>query len=561
MIQVTIELKDNIDLENVELKAISRARISAAEKASLEKSQMLSLTDAENEAVQLAALKVRDKISEERYALLEEHYDAKNEAFISSTCLKNAKIGSVGIFTPFIRDTMLTKNEILEIAKNPEVCRIDLVQDDYYDYPEYYDDDDDDYWDFQNVNDTYRIVGGDAFINAGYTGSGIRVGVVEKYHPITSVMGNDKNNIVKVNDSETEHSHATMVCGIIKKFAPSCSIYTYALEGTQDEKVALEVIHYMIQNQKVHVINLSYGRVGVGTYNALARELDYTIRNTNVPIVVSAGNSTTNVTEVEIVNQNLTSYGLAANAITVGAVMSNGTDPDAPGAYELWYRSSYQETSPISKPDVCAPGKVKIYSYQDVGTSFAAPHVTGSVVQMMARNSAFAGQPQKLKAALLASATRKSCSFPGNIKNTLMSDFEGAGVFDAEFCYRLSKAGRATHFDVTSTAATKSQPLTHNVYCDYTTKPFRIACTWESAAMDTGAILNISDYDMKVYKNGVEVASSTAFSNSTASKGTNCEIVEIPIDKLQQYGGGYYEVSIYRSGDFYGDGTVRIGLA
>lgn len=109
LIQVTIELKDNIDLENVELKAISRARISAAEKASLEKSQMLSLTDAENEAVQLAALKVRDKISEERYALLEEHYDAKNEAFISSTCLKNAKIGSVGIFTPFIRDTMLTK--------------------------------------------------------------------------------------------------------------------------------------------------------------------------------------------------------------------------------------------------------------------------------------------------------------------------------------------------------------------------------------------------------------------------------------------------------------------
>ncbi len=145
LIQVTIELKDNIDLENVELKAISRARISAAEKASLEKSQMLSLTDAENEAVQLAALKVRDKISEERYALLEEHYNAKNEAFISSTCLKNAKIGSVGIFTPFIRDTVLTKNEILEIAKNPEVCRIDLVQDDYYDYPEYYDDDDDDY--------------------------------------------------------------------------------------------------------------------------------------------------------------------------------------------------------------------------------------------------------------------------------------------------------------------------------------------------------------------------------------------------------------------------------
>lgn len=558
VIRVTVELMDGIDLDNVELKAISRAKISTAEKASLNV-EVLSLTDAENRSIQSAALKVYDKISKERNAILEEYYSAKNEAFISSTCLKDAEIESVGLFTPFIRGVSLTKAEILEVAANPEVCRINIVEElplGYFDH----DDDPDNSWDYQDVDDTYKIVGGDAFINAGYTGSGIRVGLVELYHPNSSKMGSDGKNITLVNSGNTGY-HPTMVSGIIKKFAPSCSIYSYALGNSTGE--VLDVCENLIKNYSIHVINLSMGSCG-GTYTEYARRMDYIIRNTRVPIVVAAGNAETQEhpiedgeVEIEVINARINVLGMAGNAITVGNVITNGIDPDAPGAFKLSEFSCYDESSPINKPDICAPGYVRIYSYKGYGTSFAAPHVTGTVVQMMARNAAFVKQPQKLKAALLASATRNCGESMSDLSFDNGSDKVGAGVLDSEFCYRLSRAGRATHFDATSSSDT----FTQDVYCDYTTKPFRIACTWEIAASESGNAINVSDYDLKVFKNGVLVASSMALVNPTSKKSTNSEIIEIKTDILSKYGGGYYEVQISQYGSFNGYGTVRIGLA
>lgn len=58
IIQVTIELRDNIDLNDVEFKAVSRAKISLTE--------TLSLTDAENESVQLTAQALSMKLSKFR---------------------------------------------------------------------------------------------------------------------------------------------------------------------------------------------------------------------------------------------------------------------------------------------------------------------------------------------------------------------------------------------------------------------------------------------------------------------------------------------------------------
>lgn len=560
VIRVTIELMDDIDLDNVELKAISRAEISMAEKAYLN-AEALSLTDTENRSIQSAALKVYDKISKERNAILEEYYSAKNEAFISSTCLKDAEIGGVGLFTPFIQDVSLTKGEILNVAANPEVCRIYIVEEHHLGYFDH-----DDYsnrsWDYPSIDDTYKIVGGDAFINAGYTGSGIRVGLVELYHPNLSKMGSDGKNITLVNSGNTG-SHPTMTSGIIKKFAPSCSIYSYALGDTTTEKEALDACDYLIKNYSVDVINVSLGYRD-GTYTEYARRMDLTIRNTRVPIVVAAGNAKTQDSgggeeEIEkvILDGRINVLGIAGNAITVGNVITDGIDPDAPGAFKLAEDSCYKETSPINKPDICAPGYVRIYSYKDCGTSFAAPHVTGTVVQMMARNAAFVSQPQKVKAALLASATRNCGESMSDLSFDNGSDKVGAGVLDSEFCYRLSRAGRAAHFDATSSSDT----FTQDVYCDYTTKPFRIACTWEIAADKTGDALNVSDYDLRVFKNGVQVATSLSSVSPTSTKGTNSEIIEIKTDTLKKYGGGYYEVQISRYGSFYGTGTVRIGLA
>lgn len=554
IMQVTIELKDNINLNDVELKAVSRAKISSTEMAVLS-TDTLSLTDMENESVQLAALKVYDRISQERNSILKEYYKVKNEDFISSTCIKDAEIGSVGLFIPFIRDVSLTKAEILEIAARPEVCRIDIAEElnpCSFDEDEYLDST----LDCQDVNDTYKIVGGDAFINAGYTGSGIRVGQIEWYHPDKSKMGSDGNNIKLINDEISVGYHPTMVSGIIKKFAPSCSIYSYALDADPTEGDVISACEKVINDYNVHVINLSIGNCS-GEYTETSRQIDNIIRNNDVVIVAGAGNAATDLTGQYIQSSKISSLAMAGNVIAVGSVGTKGTNPDASDAFTLSDYSCYEETSPINKPDIVAPGYVRIYSLQNYGTSFAAPHVTGTVVQMMARNAAFVKQPQKVKAALLASATRNCGTSMSYIEGTIGSNYEGAGVLDAEFCYRLSKAGRATHFDATSSSDT----FTHNVYCDYTTKPFRIACTWEVAAADSGSALNVSDYNLMVYKNGTPVAWSFAPSGSGSKLGTNNEIIEIPTSDLKAFGGGYYEVEIYRVGSFKGSGTVRIGLA
>lgn len=258
-------------MNDVELRAVLRAGVSSTEMAILG-AETFSLSDVENESVQLAALEVYDRISKERNTLLEEYYSIKNEAFISSTCLKDAKIGSVGIFTPFIRDIKLTKTEILEIAANSEVREIDLVNELSLGY---FDEDNISTRSsiFQDIDDTYKLIGGNAAVDAGYTGSGIRVGVIELGNPDTTKMGSDGKNITCDNDDIIVNYHTTMVCGIIKKFAPSCSIYSKYL--TDDE--IMDACSNLIRNYTLHVLNLSFGNFG-GKYTKSVREMDYIIR-------------------------------------------------------------------------------------------------------------------------------------------------------------------------------------------------------------------------------------------------------------------------------------------
>lgn len=532
LIPVTIQLNDNINLEEVEELAITRAELSSSEIAimSVETS---TLSEEENETHQIAAMAVQDKIAVERNAILKEHYNNKNSEFITSFGLSESQIGSVGIFTPFIRDVLLTPAQIRTLAVNPNVCYIDYLGDD-------------EGTDFDTISNTYQIINGDVFVNNGYTGSGIRVGLVESGHPKLSVMGSDSANITKT-DTNSETDHAAKTSGIIKKMAPSCSVYSRSASGLSD---AIADCSTLIDTYNVHVINISYGGASSGVYNSYSREMDMLIKNTGVPIVVASGNGTPS-------SQYVNHLGLGANVITVGAVTSSGTNQAASGAYSLTSYSLYRESSTIiNKPDVCAPGKVSIYSYAEAeGTSFAAPHVTGTIVQMMARNSGLRGKPETLKATLMASASYNAGSSMSYVRNTKASNQEGAGVIDAGFCYQVARNGRRTHFDATSS----STSFTYDVYCDYTTIPFRVACAWD--VLSTSSATSITDYDMRIYKDGTLVASSTAYSNSSSYPNSNYEIIELSTSTLSTYGAGYYQVVITKVGSYNGSGTVRIGLA
>lgn len=531
-IPVTIELTDSIDLEKVEQRALARANLSAEEKSIMNVDTSL-FSEVANEAHQKLVSDISDEISAERNGLLKEHYRDKITEFISSAGISENDYGSVGVFTPFIRDVMLTQAQIQELADDPNVLYIDYVGDSKL-------------VDFASVDDTYRIINGNVSVDDGYTGSGIRVGVVESGHPKLGVMGNDFKSIIKTN-SGGDSDHATIVCGIIRKMAPACILYTRSVSKTSE---AIEACTYLIDKYNVSVINVSCGEASAGSYNSYTREIDKLIQNTKVTIVAAAGNGDT-------ANQYVNQIGLAANSIAVGSVISAGKNAGATGAYMRDSFSLYREgAESVNKPDICAPGKVSIYTYQDqLGTSFAAPHVTGAVVQMMARNSGLKDKPEALKAAIMASASYNAGTSMSYVKGTRASNQEGAGVLDAGFCYRAAKNSKAVQFSATST----SSSFTYNVYCSYVSLPFRIACVWDVLSTDTAT--NITDYDVKVYKNGTLVASSNAYANSSSNPRANYEIIEIPEETLRTYGAGTYQVVISRSGSFKGTGTVRIGLS
>lgn len=530
-IPVTIELTDNVDLENVEQRALARAQISPAELAIMNVDTS-TFSEEVNEAHQKMILELHDEITAEKHAILKDHYTNKNSAFLTSAGLSKEEYGSIGIFTPFISNIMLTPVQIRKLSANPNVVYIDFVGD-IADS------------DFDSVNNTYRIINGNVAVDDGYTGTGIRVGLVESGAPKTGIMGNDAKNIFNTNSAE-QSEHAALTSGIIKKMAPGCTILARA---TTTGMAVVDDIESLINNYNVHVINLSYGALSSGVYTARSRRLDQVVKNTGVSIVVSSGNG-------DPAKGYVNDLGLAPNVITVGAVASAGTNPGATGAYIQTSYSIYRESiSTVNKPDVCAPGNISMYSLIAEGTSFAAPHVTGAIVQMIARNSGLRDKPQTLKAALMASASYNARSSMSYVTNTRASNQEGAGVIDAGFCYRVAQNGRRAHFDATVNSASFEQ----NVYCDYTKLPFRIACAWEASSV--GSVTNVSDFDMRVYKNGTLVATSNSYAYSSNNPKANYEIIEIDAATLEKYGAGYYQVRISRSGTYQGTENVRIGLA
>ena len=86
-----------------------------------------------------------------------------------------------------------------------------------------------------------------------------------------------------------------------------------------------------------------------------------------------------------------------------------------------------------------------------------------------------------------------------------------------------------------------------------------IACAWD--VLSDSSTTSITDFDVQIYKDGTLITSSTAYANSSTNFRSNYEIIELSTSMLGEYGAGYYQVVISKSGTYNGTGTVRIGLA
>jgi subtilisin family serine protease len=212
---------------------------------------------------------------------------------------------------------------------------------------------------------------------------------------------------------------------------------------------AIERIQAWNQHGKrllVHGVNISLGYpfdarwFGCGQ-SPLCLEVDRLVRS-GVVVVVSAGNDgyprpVSGPSAYAMAS--ITDPGNAALAITVGS-----THRDMPHTYGVSYFSSRGPTGDgRQKPDLLAPGE-RIWSCaagalaaefgagaggaatppvlycEQTGTSMAAPHVSGAVAAFLSVRREFIGQPERIKALLLASA----------IDLQRERWFQGAGLLD-----------------------------------------------------------------------------------------------------------------------------------
>ena len=183
--------------------------------------------------------------------------------------------------------------------------------------------------------------------------------------------------------------------------------------------------------QRIHGVNLSIGYEFDAEWFAcgqspLCVEVDRLVR-AGVSVVVAAGNTGYGNVQSTGIEQFKTALDLTINdpgnaelAITVGA-----THRDSPHQYGVSYFSSKGPTGDgRAKPDLVAPGE-KIMSCsagmaaadiqarssiearyrEESGTSMAAPHVSGCVAAFMSVRREFRGQPDRLKAILMNTAT------------------------------------------------------------------------------------------------------------------------------------------------------------
>jgi subtilisin family serine protease len=254
------------------------------------------------------------------------------------------------------------------------------------------------------------------------------------------------------------HDHGTHVAGIIGGewlasdpgspttdsligICPTINLYDLrALDanGRGDEfaiTAALQFVRYLNDHsnlQVIHGVNLSLSlTANVRNYaigkTPVCNEAER-LMSSGVVVVAAAGNdgqatyATAEGAQPGFRTVAITDPGNAESVITVGA-----THRFAPHTYGVSYFSSRGPTGDgRPKPDLVAPGE-KIWApvpgpdfKAKDGTSQAAAHVSGAAAMLMSRNQELIGQTQRIKEALMSSATDLGRE----------RYFQGAGVVD-----------------------------------------------------------------------------------------------------------------------------------
>ena len=443
------------------------------------------------------SLNVNTYISEKR-AIAKAEYDIHNKKFVDEY-LKSDKIDFVSSYAPMII-AELNKEDInkLERINSVEEVYLYTISDDY---------------DLGNIDIGVSSIDGDYVRDyIGCNGLGIKIGQIESGRPKTGISELASTSITR-SGYNNNTNHASLVAAIIagsSGMVPQASLYCTTVDDFYQNA------EWLISSG-VTVINCSNGVADNGQYNDEAKWIDHVVNQHNVSWVQASGNNGPNGYVLK--------RGLSYNAITVGAIDDNDTVSTSDDSYATFTSYNYSTACLGMKPDVIAPGcEISLSNgYLDSGTSFAAPHVTGMVAQLMKYMPYYSLRPDAIKAAVLSSCDRKVTNeFLGWITNK-----EGAGVVNA-----IS----AIHslFNCDTLSGTTS-------YITYTYSPQtsgfkKFVISWIKQNTNTGTNHSIPSTDPAVTNFNLRVYNSDGYIvASSLSEYNNAELVGFTADSSQTY--------------------------
>lgn len=449
----------------------------------------------QEEILQLAS-DVDTYISEKR-AVAREEYNRQNNTFVDEY-LNNANISFISSYAPMII-CEITKEKVNELNNIEEVESISLCAN-----VETCDD--------GNMDISVPSINGSYVRDIlGLDGDGIKIGQIERGRPETGITELSSTLITR-GGTNNNLPHASRVAAIMAGttgMAPRAELFCTTLVNNVPSSFYANT--EWLLSKEVKVINRSNTELFIHTYDDIAKWVDHIVNCHNVSWVQTPGNLLG-----EDDDPNVRSPGTAYNVITVCAIDDNGTVNSNDDSYYSNNIYTINNNLP-NKPDVVAPG-VGFYitgdspgsGILDNGTSYAAPHVTGMIAQMMQFMPILMIRPDAVKAAVLASCDRKVTG------ETMawITDKEGAGVINA-FKALYSSSYIATQQSYYNTTAS-SFGLIYNPIM-YETKTVVISWLKQNTGCTPGSTTDptFTNFNLKVLdEDNNVIASSQSYYNS-----------------------------------------------
>jgi hypothetical protein len=437
--------------------------------------------------VDLVAHEVVDTFVAARRSILEREYTASNVEFVDRHIDESREI----IYNSIYTTTLIVEATPAEIREYAALCDVSSIM----------------YHDVNlkagagSTSSILTLVGVDDgnngtkgpnyFNGLGLRGNGIRIGVIEPGRYTNSNANNahianlgshrleyvPNFNFIPILNTEVDRHAANVITIIVGRSASgSVNGSTYTFEGVvPNAKVYQTSINYndsrgvskslyeafeTLAKKNVNIINASIWIDEPSGYSAIDMQIDRLIACTWITFVTISGNFDSVCCHgVPRNSHEVTTPGRALNAITVGNLQTKSSASQVinTSQFSLNPNSCFRQSQNFqfpNKPDIVAPGTfvTKIVTSgtwrSSIGTSFAAPLVTGAIAQAMQESASLrAACPWTVKALVIlgadANRVTSTTTYNEQVSNTgsnnriSLKTRSGAGLLSAPGMLRL----------------------------------------------------------------------------------------------------------------------------